>query len=89
MQLAILLYINIAGYHTEGEAMAAKYEAKYMLIRWIGEENLNIVVVGKDKVGDPPFVGKIDFKWAGKFYEGKVLALSGMANLDSYMHANI
>ena len=64
--------------------MAAKYEAKYMLIRWIGEENLSVVVAAKDKVGDPPFVGKIgDFKWAGKFYEGEVLALSGMAELYS------
>ena len=61
--------------------MAAEYEAKYMMIRWIGEENLSVVVVA---IGDPPFVGKIgDFKWAGKFYEGEVLALSDMAELYS------
>ena len=36
-----------------------------------------IVAAVKDTVGNPPFIGKIDFKWAGKFYEGEVLALSG------------
>ena len=37
-----------------------------------------IVAAVKDKVGDPPFIGKIrEFKWAGKFYEREVLALSG------------
>ena len=50
----------------------------FLLVRWIDEENLSVVPDTAARKGQKVFVGAFgDFKWAGKYYEGEVLGVSG------------
>lgn len=51
---------------------------KFILVRWLEEESLSVIPASTARQGQKVYVGVFgDFKWAGKFYEGEVLSLSG------------
>ena len=72
--VGVLLVISTFGGLTSNK-MA---KPKFALVRWTGEETLSVVAAISVRHGLEVHVGVFrDFKWAGKFYEGEVLSLSG------------
>lgn len=51
---------------------------KYILVRWIDEENLSVLPVSAIHPGQTVSHGAFgEFKWGGKYYEGEILGVSG------------
>lgn len=51
---------------------------KLCLVRWLEDESLSVCPSSSIKAGQTAFVGAFaEFKWAGKYYEGEVLEMSG------------
>ena len=56
----------------------SKKEKKYLLVRWIADETLSVLADSASRPGQKLYVGaEGSFKWAGKYYKGEVLGISG------------
>ncbi len=53
-------------------------DKKFALVRWVEEETLSVMSATSLRAGQKMYTGAFaDFKWAGKYFEGEVLAVSG------------